>query len=289
MDREPAVRMARMHRPVLGRLTFPVDDVSCRQISPPPTRARQTRICYRCRLVHHRSRDSSLPRVTFASNCADALLVGRATHTQLRLEAIPRSGHRLDESGRAPLVSELHPQLADVAIDDIALDFELTAPDGREKVLTGQRFSGVGGKEIQEGLLDWGEVEHATADADALFDEVDLEAIEVDLGHDRDGDPVGSSHEGERAGDDLIEREGDLEDVVGPALVGAQLHAGVAPTSEAEDGGMALCQATPDQVDKWLVQVQVDEDQMRGPLVQERSTLRLVRAASGLVASVLKR
>src|SRR5207247_4191560 len=62
-------------------------------------------------------------------------------------------------------------------------------------------------------------VEHATADADALFDEVDLEAIEVDLGHDRDGDPVGSSHEGERAGDDLIEREGDLEDVVGPALV----------------------------------------------------------------------
>src|SRR5438552_2613956 len=224
-----------------------------------------------------------------ASNCAEALLVGRATHAQLGLEAVTRSGHRLDESGRAPLVPELHPQLADVAIDDIAFDFELTAPDGREKVLTGQRFPGVGGKEVKEGLLDRGEVEHATADAHALFDEVHLESVEVDLGHDRDGDSVGSSHEGERAGDDLIEREGDLEDVVGPALVGAQLHAGVAPTSEAEDGGMALCQATPDQVDKWLVQVQVDEDQMRGPLVQERSTLRLVRAASGLVASVLKR
>src|SRR5438094_10660321 len=121
--------MARMHRPVLGRLTFPVDDVSCRQISPPPTRARQTRICYRCRLVHHRSRDSALPRVTFASNCADALLVGRASHTQLRLEAIPRSGHRLDESGRAPLVSHPHPPLPDGAIDQLAPDFELTAPD----------------------------------------------------------------------------------------------------------------------------------------------------------------
>src|SRR5256885_7122702 len=269
--------MARMHRPVLRRLTFPVDDVSCRQIRPPPTRARRTRNCYRCRLVHHRSRGSSLPRFTFASNCADALLVGRGTHTQLRLEAVPGSGHRLDESGRAPLVSELDPQLADVAIYDIALDFELTAPDGREKVLTGERFPGVCGKEVEEGLLDRGEVEHATADADALFDEVDLEAVEVDLGHDRDGDSVGSSHEGERAGDDLIEREGDLEDVVGPALVGAQLHAGVAPTSEAEDRGMALSQAAPDQIDERLVQVQVDEDQMRGPLVQERSTLRLVR------------
>ena len=111
----------------------------------------------------------------------------------------------------------------------------------------------------------------------------------MDLGHDRDGDAVGSSHERERAGDDLVEREGDLEDVVGPALVGAQLHAGVAPTSEAEDWGMALSQAAPDQIDERLVQVQVDEDQMRGPLAQERSTVRLVRAASGLVASVLKR
>src|SRR2546430_2869140 len=167
MDCHPAVPMARMHRPVLGRLTFPVDDVSCRQIRPPPTRARRTRICYRCRLVHPRSRDSSLPRFTFASNCAEALLVGRATHTQLRLEAVPRSGHRLDESGRAPLVAELDPQLADVAIHDIALDFELTAPDGREKVLTGQRLPGVGGKEIEERRLDPGEGAHVPADPDA--------------------------------------------------------------------------------------------------------------------------
>ena len=129
--------MARMHRPVLGRLTFPVDDVSCRQIRPPPTRARRTRIRYRWYSVQHRSRAPSLPHVTLASNCIAALLIGRATHTQLRLEAVSRSGHRFDESGRAPLVSQLHPQLADVAIDDIALNLELTAPDGREKVLTG--------------------------------------------------------------------------------------------------------------------------------------------------------
>src|SRR5438552_9159552 len=129
--------MTRMHRPVLGRLTFPVDDVSCRQIRPPPTRARRTHVCYRRRLVHHRSPGPSLPRFTFGSNCADALLVGRATDAQLRLEAVARSGHRLDESGCTPLVSELHAQFADVAIHDIALDFELTAPDGREKVLTG--------------------------------------------------------------------------------------------------------------------------------------------------------
>src|SRR5207247_11262330 len=97
--------MARMHRPVLGRLTFPVDDVSCRQISPPPTRARQTRICYGFRLVHHRSRDSSLPRVTFASTCANALLVGRATDSDLPLDAVARPGHRLVDSSHPPVDS----------------------------------------------------------------------------------------------------------------------------------------------------------------------------------------
>jgi hypothetical protein len=38
VDRQATVAMTRMHRPMLGRLAFPVDDVSRRQIRPPRTR-----------------------------------------------------------------------------------------------------------------------------------------------------------------------------------------------------------------------------------------------------------
>src|SRR6266571_6570335 len=119
------------------------------------------------------------------ADCAGALFCG-AGHARLRLESITRTRHGLDVPRRAPLVVELHAQLADVTVDDVALDLELAAPDRCEQVLATQRLSGVRGQEIEERLLDRREVKVATAHGHALLDQVHFEAVEPDRWHDRD-------------------------------------------------------------------------------------------------------
>src|SRR2546428_12351580 len=71
----------------------------------------------------------------------------------LRLEPVALAGHCLDELRRAPVVAELHPQLADVAVDDGGLALRLPPPQGREGVPPGPhpppRLGGAG----EEGVV----------------------------------------------------------------------------------------------------------------------------------------
>src|SRR5436190_24215921 len=50
-------------------------------------------------------------------------------------EAVAETGLRRDELGLAPALLQLHAEIADVAVDDIARDRALAAPDVREDVL----------------------------------------------------------------------------------------------------------------------------------------------------------
>src|SRR6267142_2257496 len=58
-------------------------------------------------------------------------------------EPIALTGDRLDVARRLPLVAELHAKLAHVAIDDVALDLESTAPDAGEQRLAREHLAGV--------------------------------------------------------------------------------------------------------------------------------------------------
>src|SRR5437867_465757 len=102
-------------------------------------------------------------------------LVSRVADRHLRPEAVSPSGHRLDEHGRPPVVAELHPQLANMPVDDVALNFELTTPDARQQLLTAQHLSGVRREKVEERLLDRGELELLAPNTDLLLHEVDLE------------------------------------------------------------------------------------------------------------------
>jgi len=88
------------------------------------------------------------------------------------------------------------------------------------------------------------------SDGHALLDQVDYQSVEPDLGNDRHGNPVCSPHERERARHDLVEGERDFEDVVSPALVGAQLQGRVAPAREREDGCMPVRESPSDDVNE---------------------------------------
>src|SRR5439155_9141144 len=263
MDREAAIPVTGMKCPVLCGLALPVNDVSRRQVRPPPNARATKPICYRRRLLQHPPPTPSLPLFTEGTDVPAALLLGGRAHFGLRLESVTRSRDGLDVARRAPLIVELHAELADVPIDDIALDLELTTPNRGKKIFPAERLSGVRRQKVEERLLDRREVQDAAADADALFDKVDLKTVQLDLGDDRDGDAVRPTHQRKGSRHDLVQCERDLEDVVRAALVSAQLQCGVPTARERDDRRVAMGQASSDDVDERLIQVEVDEGQVR--------------------------
>src|SRR5712691_5124678 len=122
VDRQATVAVARMKRSVLGRLALPVDDVSRRQIGPPP-RTSPRPFCYRSLTTGPLGTRIVITALHPVADCVSALL-GCAAHSRLRLESVARTGHRLDVARRTPLIIELHAELADMAVNDVALDLE---------------------------------------------------------------------------------------------------------------------------------------------------------------------
>src|SRR5439155_3279830 len=190
----------------------------------------------------------------------------RLRFTDLSAESVALTGYRLDELWRTPVVTKLHAKLANVAINDIALDLELAAPDAREQLLAAQDFPRVGCEQVQEGLLDRRERKILATDPDALLDQIDLEGAEADLRDQRDAHVVGAAHEREWPGDDLIERERHLDDVVRATLERAQLHGRVAFSRERKDRDVPMGQATAEQVDEPLVEVEIDQREVGVPV-----------------------
>src|SRR5213593_4003252 len=175
-----------------------------------PQCAGPSTICYRSLATASLRIPDVITALHRPASCAGTSL-GRGGDFRLLLESVAGAGHGLDVARRAPLVVELHAQLADVTIDDIALDLELAAPDRREQVLAAQGLAGVGRQEIEERLLDGREVKGAAAHAHALLDQVDLETVELDPRHDRDGHTVCPPQERKGSSDDLVQRERHLE------------------------------------------------------------------------------
>src|SRR5512132_3950218 len=133
------------------------------------------------------------------------------------LEAVAAGRDGLDVARGAPVVTELHPQLADVPVDHVAFDLEGRAPDALQERLAGQDLARVRREDVEQGLLDRRELERFSAvELDGLLDEVDLDlATKPDLRHELRGDAARPADERVRASDDLVQRERDLNDVVG--------------------------------------------------------------------------
>src|SRR5438034_335005 len=153
MDRQAAIPGTGMKCPVGCGLALPVNDVSCRQVRPPPNARATKPICYGRRLLQHPPPTPSLPLFMEGTDFAAALLLGGRAHFGLRLESVTRSRDGLDVARRAPLVVELHAELANVPIDDIALDLELTAPDRGKKIFPADRLSGLRRQKVDEGQV----------------------------------------------------------------------------------------------------------------------------------------
>ena len=97
-----------------------------------------------------------------------------------------------------------------------------------------------------------------------------------------------SPHESEWAGDDFIEREWDLDDVVRATLERAELEPGIAPAGERDDRRVAVREPATDDVDELFELVEVDEGNVRTPTAYDVATFLRVRRSSHVVAAVLE-
>src|SRR5207248_8569057 len=79
----------------------------------------------------------------------------RALWTDKEPVALPR--HRADETWPAPVVLELHSQVSDVTIHQVALRHVVRAPERVEDRLAAKRLPGVRCEQVQQGLLYRGE------------------------------------------------------------------------------------------------------------------------------------
>ena len=73
------------------------------------------------------------------------------------------------------IVLELDTQAADMAIHDVALGHEVGTPDGVEDLLTRDDASAPAGEQVQQALLDAGQVNDRVAGANHPADDVDLD------------------------------------------------------------------------------------------------------------------
>src|SRR5258706_12083248 len=206
-------------------------------------------------------------------------------------EPVALAGDGLDVARCAPVVAELHAQLAHVSVDDVAFDLEGVAPDVGEKGFAREYLPRVRREDIQERWWDGRELEPAPAvQRHGLRDEVELElAAERDRGNKGHRKPARPTQQCVGPRDDLVERERHLDDVVRALLIRVQLHRRVAPAREREDRYPALRQAAADQIDHANVVVDIDDREMRPPVTKERSDRGLVHRVARLVMAVTER
>src|ERR1051325_7470444 len=95
-------------------------------------------------------------------------------------EAVAPAGDRADEPRGTPIVLELHAQVPDMPVDEIALRGVVRAPERIEDRPALERRSGVRREEIQQRLLGLGEVHPFAVRPNGPLEEVDVEAGDLD-------------------------------------------------------------------------------------------------------------
>src|SRR5438874_7843640 len=86
--------------------------------------------------------------------------------------ALPR--HRADEAWPAPVVLELHSQVADVTIHQVALRDVVRAPERVEDRLTAERLPGVRREQVQQRLFYRGEMQDRRSRLHTLVEQIEL-------------------------------------------------------------------------------------------------------------------
>src|SRR5438105_1728666 len=139
-------------------------------------------------------------------------------------EAVPLSGHGADEAWPPPVVLELHSEVSDVTIDEVALRDVVRAPERVEDRLAAERPPGIRREQVEQCLLYRGEVQDRRSRLHALVEQIELETTHLDDRYERHGHAVRAPHQRERARHELFGADGHGDEVVGTVLERRELR-----------------------------------------------------------------
>src|ERR1700675_590449 len=119
-------------------------------------------------------------------------------------EPVALTRNRRDETRMTVVVLELDPEAADVAVHDVALGNEVSAPDRVQDLLPGDDPSTAAREQVEEALLDAAQVDDRAAGAHLPVQDVDLDFTELDRWHHGAIGPEGAARDDDRPRDQFL-------------------------------------------------------------------------------------
>jgi len=184
-----------------------------------------------------------------------------------RNESVSDPGHGLNIAGLVRIVLQLRAKGTYVPVNDVALTNEVGAPQPVEDLLPSQNAPGVRSEEVQERLLERGEVHLASLNNQRSVQHVELEIADLQARDELPGIAVGPADNGPRPGDQIIWNERNAEVIIGAALEGVELPAQIATPGERYHSDQPAGPRFVDQPDRRTgLKVDLEQKKMRLPL-----------------------
>lgn len=172
--------------------------------------------------------------------------------------------------GRRQPFWSLARRFPNVPVNDLAVCHVIDTPQGIHNLVSRQQSPGIGRKQIQEILLQWGQVQLAGAGAHPTIEDIDFKLPHPNGWSEGDAGLVRAAHHRQRAGQQLLRRKGDSEQVVDNSLERSERRLEVAPPGQGDyrrtlDGRRQVSQLLHHVS---LVYVHVDQREMGMPVLQ---------------------
>ena len=154
-----------------------------------------------------------------------------------------------------------------MAVDDVALDDEVGAPERVEDLLAREHAPGIRGEEVQQRLLEGREMQLVIAGEDLPVEHVDLKVADTKAWHELPGLSVRPPDHRTRTRDEIVRNEGHTDVVIGAALERIELSAKVAPASQRDDTDRPTRPRVVDQLDARAgLEVDIEKEEVRLPV-----------------------
>ena len=164
-----------------------------------------------------------------------------------------------------------------MAVDDVALGHEVPAPDRVEDMPSRHDLPAATRQQVEQALLDSGEIDLRAAGSDEAIHDVDLDLSERDRGDDREIDAQRPSGDRDGAREQPFGREWRRQNVIDAEIECPKLRLEVATPGEPKDRRPASLHRVggPDQLEQRaaVVMVHVDHAHVGGPFGQDRRRL----------------
>src|SRR4051812_2700755 len=137
---------------------------------------------------------------------------------------------------------QLHAEVPDMPVDDVALRHVIGAPEIVQDLVTGQQPAGVGCQKVEQTLLDGGEVKLRVAGTYATVQDVDFQVAHPKQWSKYGGIAIGAPHDRRNARRQLFRGEGHGQDVVHSLFKSPQSGLEIAAPRKSDNGEASASQ-----------------------------------------------